>query len=224
MSININEIQTNDILSEISHYVVLSKTNNDVKVRHLQSGKEVNLGNGYVKDLLKTADQYTQEIKVGVEDKRWTAKQIDDAVRKGEIKADSVQVGDVRLKGIKTLWQDIHSSQVFTVCYKKQDVNLSKKDIQMAKDAVISKFQDMLDRRPTNREIADELNKILDQPILSYKEGDDRILRGYKVQFTSEDGRYDCVDMDITSGNNIRPVNINSIKWLVFDGVKYVKE
>ena len=36
------------------------------------------------------------------------------------------------------------------------------------------------------------------------------------------DGRYNCVDMDITEENNIRPVNINTIKWLIIGGTKYI--
>lgn len=59
------------------------------------------------------------------------------------------------------------------------------------------------------------------------EEGEDRVLRGYKIQFESRDGRYDCVDMDITKTDKesgIRPVNILTIKWLIFNGVKYIVE
>ncbi len=62
---------------------------------------------------------------------------------------------------------------------------------------------------------------------LPYEEGEDRVLRGYKIQFESRDGRYDCVDMDITKTDKesgIRPVNILTIKWLIYNGVKYVVE
>lgn len=58
-------------------------------------------------------------------------------------------------------------------------------------------------------------------------QGEDRVLRGYKIQFESRDGRYDCVDMDITKTDKesgIRPVNILTIKWLIFNGVKYIVE
>lgn len=64
-------------------------------------------------------------------------------------------------------------------------------------------------------------------PISKVVEGEDRVLRGYKIQFESRDGRYNCIDMDITKTDKesgIRPVNINQIKWLIFDGVKYVVE
>lgn len=226
MAINIEELRSGDVLSEISHYIVqsINKHNDQVKVKHLQTDNELVLGTSYVSDLLKTADQYQKEVKVGKEDKKWTSKQISDAIKAGDIKENEVFVGDVRLKGIKTLWQEIHSSQVFTVCFKKQDKKLTKKALQSKKDDVISKFQDLLDRRPTNKEIEKELQVILDNPIIDYEEGEDRILRGYKIQFLSEDGKYDCIDMDITKGINVRPVNINTIQWLVYDGVRYILE
>lgn len=224
MSINIKDIRPNDILSEISHYIVLDVNNDNIKVKHLQSDKEVSLSSNYVKDLLKTADQYNEEIKVGKEDKKWTAKQIETAIKKRELMKDAVQVGEVRVKGIKNLWNSIHSSQVFTVSFKKQDKNITAKSVQTKKDNIISEFQDLLNRRPTNDEIAIKIQEILDNPIKTVEPGESRILRGYKVQFDSEDGRYDCVDMDITNSSNIRPVNINTIEWLVFDGIKYIVE
>ena len=69
------------------------------------------------------------------------------------------------------------------------------------------------------------ITKLVNNPVLPYEEGEDRVLRGYKVQFASRDGRYDCVDMDIVrtdKESGIRPVNINTIKWLIFNGVKYI--
>lgn len=50
------------------------------------------------------------------------------------------------------------------------------------------------------------------------------VSRGFKIQFESRDGRYNCVDMDIEDNNNIRPVNINTTKWLIIGGTKYVVE
>lgn len=82
--------------------------------------------------------------------------------------------------GIRSIWENIHSGQVFTVCFKKQDKPKSKRKLQEEIDA-----------------------------------------------FESRDGRYDCVDMDITKTDKesgIRPVNILTIKWLIFNGVKYIVE
>lgn len=69
--------------------------------------------------------------------------------------------------------------------------------------------------------------QVLDNPIKDFIEGEDRILRGYKMQFVSRDGKYKCLDMDIernSKEDGIRLVNINTIKALVFNGVKYVVE
>lgn len=71
------------------------------------------------------------------------------------------------------------------------------------------------------------ITELVNNPVLPYEEGEDRVLRGYKIQFESRDGRYDYVDMDITKTDKesgVRPVNINTIKYLIFDGVKYVVE
>lgn len=46
----------------------------------------------------------------------------------------------------------------------------------------------------------------------------------YKVLADSRDGRYNCIDMDIEDTNNVRPVNINTIRWIILGGTKYVVE
>ena len=71
------------------------------------------------------------------------------------------------------------------------------------------------------------ITELVREPILPYEEGEERVLRGYKIQFESRDGRYNCIDMDIARTEKeagIRPVNINTIKWLIFDGIKYIVE
>lgn len=67
------------------------------------------------------------------------------------------------------------------------------------------------------KKFAEELIK---NPILPYEEGEDRVLRGFKIQFESRDGRYNCVDVDLPTDENVRPVNINTIQWLIIDGKK----
>lgn len=69
------------------------------------------------------------------------------------------------------------------------------------------------------------ITELVNNPVLPYEEGEDRVLRGYRIQFESRDGRYNCIDMDIQQTDKesgVRPVNINTIKYLIFDGVKYV--
>lgn len=67
------------------------------------------------------------------------------------------------------------------------------------------------------------LYTLMNNPIPKIVEGEDRVLRGYKIQFESRDGKYQCIDMDIEdSENNVRLVNINTIKWLIIDNTKYI--
>lgn len=106
-------------------------------------------GMSYLKNYTNSADLFETTVKVTKEDKK-----------------------DGTL-GIRSIWENIHSGQVFTVCFKKQDKPKSKRKLQEEIDA------------------------------------------------------YDCVDMDITKTDKesgIRPVNILTIKWLIFNGVKYIVE
>lgn len=138
-------------------------------------------GMSYLKNYTNSADLFETTVKVTKEDKK-----------------------DGTL-GIRSIWENIHSGQVFTVCFKKQDKPKSKRKLQEK----------------------NLITELVNSPVLPYEEGEDRVLRGYKIQFESRDGRYDCVDMDITKTDKesgIRPVNILTIKWLIFNGVKYIVE
>jgi hypothetical protein len=69
------------------------------------------------------------------------------------------------------------------------------------------------------------LEYIQDNPILDYVEGEERVLRGFKLQFVSRDGKYRCLDMDIertSKETGERLVNINTIEQLIYNGVKYI--
>lgn len=222
--LNLNEIEVGDVFSEESHYVYLGQENGKRQFKHLESGQKVNLDDRYVAELLQTADQYTEEVEVGVEDKHWTQKQIDDAKKKGLLEADStVREGDVKLKGIRSLWTDIHSTQVFSVCFNKKGKELTKKAFNAAKEKQI---QEALANISSGKVTLEEAFKaIQENPIFPVEKGEERVLRGYKVQFSSANGFYDVIDMDIEDdgkGSNLRKVNINEINWLVVGGVKYV--
>lgn len=227
--IKIDQIEVGDVFSEESRYVVESKTNTHTNFLHLESGKKVSLDNNYVTDLLKTADQFHKELEVGREDKYWSQKQIDDAVTKGELKADTkLRPGDVRLKGIRTIWEDITGGQVFTVCFQKQNKELSNKAYNEKITTTAKEYADrILNAKSGKRSVSETaitiVQEILKNPILQYEVGEDRILRGFKIEFSSRDGKYNCIDMDIQGSyeSKVRPVNINTILWLVYDGVKY---
>lgn len=118
------------------------------------------------------------------------------------------------------------------LCFKKQDKPKSKRKLQEEIDAIVEQFSNSIDTVKNNKKgVANAaknlITELVNNPVLPYEEGEDRVLRGYKIQFESRDGRYDCVDMDITKTDKesgIGPVNINTIKWLIFNGVKYIVE
>ncbi len=198
------EIKKGDILSESSHYRVKNILGSSVILEHFESKNEVSIDKGYLVNFCNTADGYTTEVKVTKEDKK-----------------------DGTL-GIRSIWENIHSSKVFTVCFKKQDKAKSQKKLNEEIDHLVKQFSADIDKVKANKkgvaEKAKELiTELIKEPILPYEEGEDRVLRGYKIQFESRDGKYQCIDMDIEdSENNVRLVNINTIKWLIIDNTKYI--
>lgn len=209
MKLVTKQIKVGDVFSESSHYKLLNKTaDKKYTFEHIESGEKVVLDESYVANLLQSADQYVNEIIVGKEDKK-----------------------DGSL-GIRTIWENIHSHQVFTVCFKKQDKKLSGRTLSHLRDEQISSaLKAIEDASKGKKGVLDEARKQLvelqNNPILPILEGDERVLRGYKIQFNSRDGKYDCVDIDLKTDNDsdhIRPVNINTIQYLIFNNVKYVVE
>ena len=205
----VGNYKVGDVLSESSHYTIVGfNGDSSFRVKHHESGDIVNIGATYVNNYIKSADIYDEERKVTKEDKK-----------------DGTP-------GIRTIWEGIHSGQVFTVCFKKQDKPKSKKKLQEEIDTIIEQFSNSIDTVKNNKKgVANAaknlVTELVNNPILPYEEGEERVLRGYKIQFESRDGKYNCVDMDIErteKENGVRPVNINTIKYLIFNGIKYVVE
>lgn len=201
----VKNFKVGDVLSESSHYVVTGIYGNDTVLKHQESGDSVYINKMYIEKYLESADEVINEVKVTKEDKK-----------------------DGTL-GIRSIFESIHDTQVFTVCFKKQDTPESQKKLYAEIATLISDFSYVIDTiQKSKKGVADAAKRFAEElithPILPYEEGEDRVLRGFKIQFESRDGRYNCVDMDIKDNNNIRPVNINTIKWLIIGGTKYVVE
>lgn len=208
MKVNVSEIEVGDIFSEESHYIVKELKKDNIVFEHLESGKTVNLSNDYVCNMLNTSDQYETEVKVTKEDKK-----------------DGTP-------GIRTIFENIKSSEVFTVVFKKQDKPKTLKQIESERNAQRGEAVAIIDKAKKQKKsmavaYEEALKYIQDNPIKDYIEGEDRVLRGYKMQFVSRDGRYKCMDMDIKKTEKEtgeRLVNINTIRCLIYNGVKYVVE
>ena len=198
------EIKKGDILSESSHYRVKNILGSSVILEHFESKNEVSIDKDYLHNFCNTADSYSTEVKVTKEDKK-----------------------DGTL-GIRSIWENIYNNKVFTVCFKKQDTKKSNKQFTTEVNALAEQMCKEIDQvKASKKGVADwakkTLHALMSNPIPKIVEGEDRVLRGYKIQFESRDGKYQCIDMDIEdSENNIRLVNILTIKWLIYNGVKYV--
>lgn len=168
----------------------------------------VNLSNEYVYNMLNTSDQYEKEVKVTREDKK-----------------DGTP-------GIRTIFEGIRSSEVFTVVFKKQDKAKTKKQFESEKEAQRMEAISMIDKAKRQKKsmataYKEALEFVQSNPIKDYTEGEDRVLRGFKIQFVSRDGKYRCMDMDIEKtekDTGERLVNINTISQLIYNGVKYTVE
>lgn len=225
----IKNFKVGDVLSETSHYIVEALHGGYISVKHQESGdSDINIYDTYVNKYLNSADEVLKEVKVGKEDKYWTQKQIDEVINKNCI-LKTPEAGDLRVQGIRSIFEDIHSPQVFTVCFKKQDKPKSAKALKIETEERANKFAEAIDKVKSQKKGVAEaaklfIEELVKHPILPYEEGEERVLRGYKIQFESRDGKYNCVDMDIQEENNIRPVNINTILYLIYNGVKYTVE
>jgi hypothetical protein len=221
--INLKDVKVGDVFSEQSVFVCLSTDSGKYQMKHLSTGTTVTLGDKYVSDLLQTADQYDQEIKTGKEDKYWTAAQI----KKEYPNPDNTtpREGDLKLEGIRSVWENI-SSQVFTVCFRKQGKTLSNKAYTTKiKEAALKASEEIQTTASAKKGVAKTaiqvIEELLQNPILPFEQGDLRILRGVKQQWKSATGFYDVLDIDI---NEKRQVNLNSIEWIVVNNVKYIVE
>lgn len=204
--IKITNIKEGDVFSEESHYKVISKNISSIHFLHIESNTEISIDKSYVEKLLKSADQFSEVKEVTKEDKK-----------------DGTP-------GIRSIFESIHSGQVFTVVFKKQDTPKSTKKFKAEVDAIAEKLCDEIDKvKNSKKGVADWAKKtiyaLMNNPVSKVEEGEMRTLRGFKLQFNSRDGKYRCLDMDIERTDKEtgeRFVNINTISELIYNGVKYI--
>lgn len=199
-------INVGDVLSESSHYVVEGIIGDTIQLIHHESGQHISIDRGYVRSFLHSADEVNEEVEVTKEDKK-----------------DGTP-------GIRTIFENIHTGQVFTVTFKKQDKPKTKKALEEERAAQREAAVALIEKaRKAKKSMAvaykEALELIQNNPIKDVIEGEERVLRGYKMQFVSRDGKYKCMDMDITRTDKEtgeRLVNINTISQLIYNGVKYI--
>ena len=206
MKIKLEEIRVGDIFSEESHYTVKKIEKDSIIFHHLEGDKDVSLSKKYAQNFLNTSDQYHETKEVTKEDKK-----------------DGTP-------GIRTIFEGIKSSEVFTVVFKKQGKPKTKKQFAEERETQRATAVAMIDKAKRQKKsmataYKEALEFIQDNPIFETTEGETRILRGFKLQFVSRDGKYRCLDMDIertSKETGERFVNINTISELVYNGVRYI--
>ena len=227
MNTNISDIAVGDVFSEKSFYRVTDRTATTVIFTHIGTGETVELDNDYVTTMLVTADQYEREEVVGKEDKYWTAKQIADLAKKGQ--TDLPVEGTLKSHGIRTIWDGIDASAVFTATYTKTDKPLSPKRYKELKEAQLANAYAEIEKASTGKKgVKDKalqaLKDVQENPVLPYEPGEERVLRGSKKDFRSLTGLFDVYDLDILEKDNVRKLNVNTLKSIVVNGVKYTLE
>ena len=126
------EIKKGDILSESSHYKVKNILGNSIILEHFESRNEVSIDKDYLHNFCNTADNYITEIKVTKEDKK-----------------------DGTL-GIRSIWENIYNSKVFTVCFKKQDTKKSNKQFTTEVNALAEQMCKEIDQiKASKKGVAD---------------------------------------------------------------------
>lgn len=206
MKIDISKIRVGDIFSEESHYKVVNVGFNNIDFAHLEGDRIVTISKDYVAGLMNTCDQFFETKEVTREDKK-----------------DGTP-------GIRTIFEGIKSSEVFTVVFKKQDKAKTKKQFNEEREAQRTEAIALIDKAKKQKKSMAEAYKIAlefvqNNPITEVIEGETRTLRGFKLQFVSRDGKYRCLDMDIErteKETGERLVNINTIEQLIYNGVKYI--
>lgn len=206
MKIDLSKIKEGDIFSEESHYTVREVLDGKIIFQHLEGHEPVVLSSDYVEKFLNTCDQFHETVEVTREDKK-----------------DGTP-------GIRTIFEGIKSSEVFSVTFKKQDKAKTKKQFLEEREAQRTEAIALIDKAKKQKKSMAEAYKIAlefvqNNPITDMIEGEKRTLRGFKLQFVSRDGKYRCLDMDIErteKETGERLVNINTIEQLIYNGVKYV--
>jgi len=221
--------------SEFSRYRIEPSRQEPRTATHLESGEKVKIGNGYLESFLLSAEDYEKTIQVGREDKLWTPKQVQDELSKlkfginvgiqeiAKAAREVPRVGDVRVRGIRSIFKSIPLGEVFTVTFQKKGVKLTDRQFKKKQEEYLAEARERLEKKQRWKEgildaALEEIQHLMDNPINQVEAGADRTLIGYKMENNPKGSHYMCMDLEIMEN---RLVNISTINRLVSRGVKY---
>lgn len=110
-----------------------------------------------------------------------------------------------------------------TVCYVKKDEDKKKKDFKDEKDKAFLKIENEKDETKKSKLI----RELIENPILSYIPGEERIMKGRHYGHINDFGRVSFIDMEVPKkegafDNRERQVDPRTIKYIIVNNIKYV--
>lgn len=224
---NYTDLRPGDFLTEISSYTVKTVDKDKTVLIHGESRKEVTIAKNYVELYMIPADQYTSEVIVGKEDTYWTEKQIQEAIAKGVPNASNLREGDLKAKGIRSIFLDYPLRTACAVCFFKKDKPLSAKAYEKAiEDKIAQDLQEITNGNKSLKDVLAESNK---KPVLNYIPGEERVMIGYKISNFSQTSDYKFMDVKVPNPSSPggfdhieKSIDLSTIKWMVADGIKYI--
>lgn len=237
------EIKQGEYFSLASHYQSKEDSllsNQMVHAVQLSDDSPIAITGSYVAGKCKSASYFEEIVHVGYENKYWTKKQVTDWIQNENLTEtaieegwtdddwfntinDTPRVGDLKLKGIKSIFEDIRDQSVFTVFFYKVDKKKTKKEYNAEIESRVQKFMEPVIKAKTSKKSMEDAAReavmdLIENPVLDYHPGELRQMICYKEQFSSKDGRYKVFDLE---AKETRLVNLPKVQTIIYDKVKY---
>lgn len=125
---------------------------------------------------------------------------------------------------LQNLFHTIQPKDLFTVCFTKQEKMLSKKQIEDNKSKQLTDLTSKIlkakkDKKNVTNIALEALREAIDNPVLDYVDGEERVLKGFKINNELIGSCYRVFDFE---KKDIRNVNPSSILWIIHNGIKYI--
>jgi len=109
-----------------------------------------------------------------------------------------------------------------TVCFTKANKAKTKKAYTSEREEYIQKV-----KSASLDSVSDLLNNLMDNPILDYIPGGERVIKGYHLGHKDELGRILFIDMEVARTGEekhdprIRQIDPRTIQYIIVNGIKY---
>lgn len=222
LTIMSTSINTDDIHSETSTYVVKGKSGYEFNLVRLETNEKLGFSDSIFKTMTFSATGYEKEENIGLEDKNWTKLQLEKEFP--EPTHETPKVKDLKQKGIRKRMSEVPLNDVFCVEFLKVDTKENQ-------DKKIDAFLSTLDTCTTiaaKRKCVRQYFDCGKDDVFHCK----RRLVGKKIEMKSTCGMYPVTDLELLAAETdpsdpksrskcTRQVDVNSVTSLVHKNVKY---